>query len=130
MRKIIDVLALTSFAVSAAIVGGGIYAYNQKDAIIEKVKSQVMESVTEALPSLVAGNLTKDLPIPDYGTHESADSPISAAPVPALPVQPSSFFKVSETAQETKEERKARRVKAGLGDNVTISAVDGNRHLL
>ena len=33
MQKLINVLALASFAVSAAVVGGGAYVYLNKDAI-------------------------------------------------------------------------------------------------
>ena len=48
MQTLINVLALSSFAVSAAIVGGGYYAYSNKDAIIESVKENIMG---ELLPS-------------------------------------------------------------------------------
>ena len=35
MQKIVNVLAIASSVVSLAVVGGGIYVYTQKDAIIE-----------------------------------------------------------------------------------------------
>ena len=58
MQKIIDVLAISSFAISLTVVGGGVYLYTQKDAIIENVKSKVMKSV---MPS-IGGGITDALP--------------------------------------------------------------------
>ena len=53
MQKIINIIALSSGVVSIAIVGSGIFVYLQRDQLINKVKSQVLESVTGSLPSLV-----------------------------------------------------------------------------
>ena len=61
MQKLINVLALSSFLVSAAVVGGGVYIYTNKDPLIEKVKEQVMESISETLPGAISGGLSKDL---------------------------------------------------------------------
>ena len=58
MQKLINVLALSSFAISLTVVGGGVYLYTQKDAIIENVKSKVMKSV---MPS-IGGGITDALP--------------------------------------------------------------------
>ena len=55
MQKLINVLALSSFLVSATAVGGGVYIYLNKDALIEKAKSQVMESI---LPGSLVGGLS------------------------------------------------------------------------
>ena len=57
MQKLINVLALSSFLVSATVVGGGVYIYLNKDPLIEKAKSQVMESIKETLPGALAGGL-------------------------------------------------------------------------
>jgi len=46
-------VALASGAVSLAVVGSGLFIYLQRDQLINKVKSQVLESVTGSLPSLV-----------------------------------------------------------------------------
>ena len=54
MQKLINVLALSSFLVSAAVVGGGVYIYLNNDALIEIAKSQVMESI---LPESLVGGL-------------------------------------------------------------------------
>ncbi len=61
MQKLINVLALSSFIVSAAIVGGGVYIYTNKDPLIEKVKGQVMESIQETLSGALTGGLGGDL---------------------------------------------------------------------
>ena len=53
MQKIINIVAIASGVVSIAIVGSGIFVYLQRDQLINKVKSQVLESVTGSLPSLV-----------------------------------------------------------------------------
>ena len=44
MQKIINVLALASVAVSAAVVGTGAYVYVNKDAIIESVTEKALGS--------------------------------------------------------------------------------------
>ena len=58
MQKIINVLAISSFTISLTVVGGGVYLYTQKDAIIENVKSKVMKSV---MPS-IGGGITDAIP--------------------------------------------------------------------
>ena len=61
MQNLINVLALSSFLVSATAVGGGVYIYLNKDPLIEKAKSQVMESIKETLPGALSGGLSRDL---------------------------------------------------------------------
>ena len=58
MQKIINVLAISSFVISLSVVGGGVYLFVQKDAIIDGVKSKVMKSV---MPS-IGGGITDALP--------------------------------------------------------------------
>ena len=59
MQKLINLLALASFGVSATIVGAGAYVYLNKDALIESAKEeaikQVTATVTEALPGMISG---------------------------------------------------------------------------
>ena len=52
MQKVINVLALASFAVSGAIVAGGAYVYLNKDAMIESAKERITNFVTEDLSEL------------------------------------------------------------------------------
>ena len=61
MQILINVLALSSFIVSAAVVGSGVYIYTNKDPLIEKAKEQVMESISETLPGALTGALGGDL---------------------------------------------------------------------
>ena len=90
MQKLINVLALASFAVSGAVVGSGLYVYLYRASIIDGVKSQVMEAVTGSLGGL-GGLGGGDLPI---GTPDLA-SPSDSAVVPdgglGLPVPGSPF---------------------------------------
>ena len=72
MQKIINGIALLSGVVSLAVVGSGGYLYLNKDAIIENVKSKVMESV---MPGL-GGGLSDIIP----------KSTGPAAPVPSTPM--------------------------------------------
>ena len=41
MQKIINTLAVLSFLGTASIIGGGVYVYIQKDALIESAKEKV-----------------------------------------------------------------------------------------
>ena len=63
MQKLINLLTLASFGVSAAIVGAGAYVYLNKDAMIEAAKEeaikQVTATVTEALPGMIQGAMPK-----------------------------------------------------------------------
>ena len=81
MQKIVNVLALASFAVSGAVVGSGIYVYLNRASIIDGVKSQVMEAVTGSLGGL-GGVGEGSLPL---GSNDLAapTNPQAAAPVPS-----------------------------------------------
>ena len=63
MQKLINILSLASFAVSASIVGSGVYLYVNKDMLIEdareKITKAATEAITEALPSLVNSAMPK-----------------------------------------------------------------------
>ena len=76
MQKIINVLALASVAVSAAVVGTGAYVYVNKDAIIESVT----EKALGGLGGLGGAGLGSDLPIgtPDLATP--SDTPQAELP--------------------------------------------------
>ena len=78
MQKIVNVLALASFAVSGAVVGSGLYVYLNRASIIDGVKSKVMESVMGSLGGL-GGMGGGDLPI---GTPDLAP-PADSAAVPS-----------------------------------------------
>ena len=81
LQKIINGIAIASGVVSLTVVGLGGYVFIRKDAIIENVKSKVMESV---LPGGIGGALGGGLGLP------SPSSPIPASPaspeVPSVPI--------------------------------------------
>ena len=62
MQKLINVLALTSFAISGAIVAGGAYVYLNKDAMIESAKEKVTKAATEAIAGALPGLLDAAMP--------------------------------------------------------------------
>ena len=91
MQKIINGIAIFSGAVALGIVGLGGYVFIRKDAIIEDVKSKIMESV---LPGGIGGALgggglglgEKGLDMPSVGLP-APDAPDEAAPQsPNLPL--------------------------------------------
>jgi hypothetical protein len=81
MQKIVNAIAIASGAVSLAVVGLGGYVFIRKDAIIDNVKSKVMESV---LPGGIGGAL-------GGGALGGAglDLPKFGAPAPDAPTEPS-----------------------------------------
>ena len=81
MQKIVNVLALASFAVSGAVVGSGVYVYLNRASIIDGVKSKVMESVMGSMGGL-GGMGGGALPI---GTPDLAP-PTDQATVPVAPI--------------------------------------------
>ena len=54
-QKVVNVLAVASFAVSGAVVVSGLYVYVNRDSILDGVKSQVMEAVTGSLGGGLGG---------------------------------------------------------------------------
>ena len=82
LQKIVNGIAIASGVVSLTVVGVAGYVFIRKDAIIENVKSKVMESVlpsglgTGALEGLTGGGL--GLPAP-------------SDPTPTEPVLPLGF---------------------------------------
>jgi len=49
MQKVINTLALLSFAVSAGVVAGGYTLYANRENITDSLKSVIVKSVTESL---------------------------------------------------------------------------------
>ena len=75
MQKLINVLAIASGVVSAAVVASGVLVYVNRDSIIDSIKSQAIEAVTGSL----GGGLGGDLPIgsPDLAApSDSANVPV------------------------------------------------------
>ena len=81
LQKIVNGIAIASGVVSLTVVGAAGYVFIRKDAIIENIKSKVMESV---LPGgLGTGALGGALDIPDLGSGNPMAAP--DAPTPDLP---------------------------------------------
>ena len=75
MQKIVNAIAIASGAVSLAVVGLGGYVFIRKDAIIDNIKSKVMESVMPGgLGDIGGGALGGSLKIPSLGAPD-ADAP-------------------------------------------------------
>ena len=56
-QKVVNVLAVASFAVSSAVVASGLYVYVNRSSIIDGVKSQVMDAVLGGMGSPLGGGL-------------------------------------------------------------------------
>ena len=57
-------MAIFSFGVTSIAVAGGIYVYTSRGAIIEGVKSKVLEQVSTMLPDIVGGMMPEMPEIP------------------------------------------------------------------
>tara|TARA_B100000427_G_scaffold273197_1_gene240816 strand:- start:45 stop:305 length:261 start_codon:yes stop_codon:yes gene_type:complete len=86
MQKVINVLAIASTVVSAAVVGSGLYVYVNRASIVDGIKSQAMEAVMGSMGGLggVGGG---SLPL---GTNDLAPTAPQASG-PSLPVPNSPF---------------------------------------
>ena len=82
MQKIINVLAVSSFAVSGAVVVSGLYVYVNRDSLIDGVKSQIMESVTGSLGGGLAGGAL--VPEVGGGMATGSDTTETGLGVPSL----------------------------------------------
>ena len=77
VQKIVNVIAIASGAVSAAVIASGVLVYVNRDSIVDSIKSQAIEAVTGSL----GGGLGGDLPI---GAPDLA-SPTPQASAPSAP---------------------------------------------
>ena len=59
MQKVINALAVASFVMSASAVGAGVYAYMNRETLIEQAKREIIEAV---MPKGVK-QITEKLPI-------------------------------------------------------------------
>lgn len=85
MQTLINVLALSSFAVSAAVVGGGAYVYLNKDAMIEDAKEKVAAAATEAIAGALPGMLDSAMPSMPKATGGAIPMGESSPSLPKLP---------------------------------------------
>ena len=89
MQKIVNAIAIASGAVSLAVVGLGGYVFIRKDAIIDNIKSKVMESVMPGGLGNLGGGALGGLDIPSLGAP-APDAPSRQAEpsAPSLPTSP------------------------------------------
>ena len=78
MQKLINVLALTSFAISAGVVAGGTYVYLEKDNLVESVK----ENITKEIEGIVGDALVDGL---NSGVPEVPGVESGGTSIPSLP---------------------------------------------
>ena len=84
MQKIINVLAILSFAGTTSIIGGGAVVYLNKDSIIENVKGQVAAAAAEAISGALPGMMDSAMPeLP--GATGGAIPSLPSTTGPALP---------------------------------------------
>ena len=84
MQKLINVLALASFAVSAGVVAGGTYVYVNRDSITENLKGQIEKAITEA----VLGEALPTNPIGDDGLNSGVPGVSGDTPGASIPSTP------------------------------------------
>ena len=84
-QKVVNVLAVASFAVSGAVVASGLYVYVNRDSIIDGIKSQALEAVLGGAGGLGTG-IAPELPT---GTNDLAPSAPQATPQPQVSGVPS-----------------------------------------
>ena len=83
-QKVVNVLAVASFAISGAIAVSGVYVYVNRDSIIDGVKSKVMDSVLGGMGAPLAGGAL----VPEVGTGMptggGTETPQASAELPAF----------------------------------------------
>ena len=89
-QKVVNVLAVASFAVSGAVVASGLYVYVNRTSIIDGIKSQALEAVLGGAGGLggALGGGATELPI---GTNDLAPDAPQLAPTPTQPTQASAL---------------------------------------
>ena len=86
MQKIINGIAIFSGAVALGVVGLGGYVFIRKDAIIDNVKSKIMESVLPGgIGEALGGGALGGLDLPDLAPP-SSPTPDAPATGPVLPL--------------------------------------------
>ena len=84
LQKIVNGIAIASGVVSLTVVGAAGYVFIRKDAIIDNIKSKVMESVLPGgLSNLGTGALGGALDLPDLGGNPMAAPDASTPDLPA-----------------------------------------------
>ena len=93
MQKIVNFIALTSGAVSLAVVASGLYVYVQRDQLIDTVKQQALEAVLGGSGGLggALGGSVGGSALPTGATDLSPTTNPDADPQAAAPALPVTF---------------------------------------
>jgi|TARA_B100000035_G_scaffold148993_1_gene127014 hypothetical protein len=83
MQKLINVLALSSFVVSAAVVGGGTWLYLNKDVMVEEAREKITAAATEAIAGALPGMLDAAMPELPQATGDAIPSTTGSV-IPSL----------------------------------------------
>ena len=78
MQKLINILALASFGVSAVAVAGGSWVYVNRYKLVNDVKNIAADEIAEMVPSMLSGALNPTAP----GAVGGKQGPIA---IPTLP---------------------------------------------
>jgi len=62
MQKVFNALAVASFVLSATAVGAGIYAYMNRETLVEQAKRELMEAVVPKGAKQITDKLPIKLP--------------------------------------------------------------------
>ena len=76
-QKVVNVLAVASFAVSGAVVASGLYVYVKRTSIIDGIKSQALEAVLGGAGGLGGALGGTELPV---GTNDLAPTTDTSSP--------------------------------------------------
>ena len=87
LQKIVNGIAIASGVVSLTVVGLGGYVFIRKDAIIDNIKSKVMESV---LPGGLGGGALEGLSGGGFGLP-APSNPMASPTEPTAPESPVPF---------------------------------------
>ena len=88
LQKIVNGIAIASGVVSLTVIGLGGYVFIRKDAIIENVKSKIMESVMPGGMSGILGGgdagvgALKGLELPSISPSEGTEEASPKSPIP------------------------------------------------
>ena len=91
MQKVINAMAVLSFIGTASIIGGGVYVYTQRDALVEQAKERITAELEKAIPEIITGALGSSMmggdlaPVLPIAPGGESDSPAPGLPAPTLP---------------------------------------------
>ena len=94
MQKIVNFIAITSGAVSLAVVASGLYVYVQRDQLIDTVKQQALEGVlggSGGLGGALGGSSLGGSALPTGAADLSPQTNPDASPQAAAPSLPVTF---------------------------------------